>query len=103
MTLLNAITNFIKGLKSVVQISGVVHETISTAVAQGIENGINRVMPTIMKFFLIGAIIFTGILLLGIGIGKYAESLFLQPGLGFFLVGIILISVGGLFFFSIRR
>jgi formate hydrogenlyase subunit 3/multisubunit Na+/H+ antiporter MnhD subunit len=81
---------------------GALKGILSSSVAEGIESGINRSMPMLMKNLVLGAVFLTGIFILGLGIAKWTEHLFATPGMGFAITGIVLLVAGSLYFYSQR-
>ncbi|HIH09323.1 MAG TPA: hypothetical protein HA254_01495 [Candidatus Diapherotrites archaeon] len=88
------IGNFVSGIGSAVFQIGTLKTTLSSTIAGGVEGGIRRAMPMLMKNIVLGAIFLTGTFLFGIGLAKWAESLFTVPGAGFILTGLALLAVG---------
>ncbi|MEK6902123.1 MAG: hypothetical protein AABX02_00850 [archaeon] len=97
MSFADLIGNVLKGVESVLFRAGTLNTVLSSAVAEGIEDGINRAMPMILKKVVIGSILLTGILLAGFGIAQWSETLFTIPGIGFALTGVVLVVSGVLF------
>jgi hypothetical protein len=88
------IGNFVKGLGSAIFQVGTLKEILSSAVADGIENGINRATPLLMKNLVRGAVFFTGVFLVGLGIAKWMEALLVTPGVGYIFAGLVLLIAG---------
>lgn len=88
------IFEFLKGIGSAVSQAGVLKETLSSSIADGVEGGISRAIPLILNQIIIGSVFLTGIFLLGMGASKWVESLVLTPGVGFGITGIIFIASG---------
>jgi len=80
-----------KGFGSAVLQAGALKEILSLTIAGGVENGINRAMPVIIRTAVLGSVFFTGTLLFGLGLAKWAESLIATAGFGFILIGFILL------------
>jgi|SRR3989344_2704246 len=97
------IGNFMKGLGSTIFKIGALQGILSSAIAGGVEGGVKRAMPHIMKNMVLGAILLTGIFLLGLGIAKWADFMLAIPGLGFILTGFILMAAGSLYLSSNSR
>ncbi|HLC93315.1 MAG TPA: hypothetical protein VJH23_06440 [archaeon] len=90
MSLETIIENFVKGLGSAALRAGALKAVLSSAIADGVEGGIDRAMPTLMKNTVLGSVILTGVFLFGLGIAKWAESIIAAPGSGFIITGIVL-------------
>ena len=91
------IGNFVKGLRSAAIHAGTLKLVLSSAIADGVEGGVNRAMPALMKSVFLGAILLSGVFLFGLGIAKWAESFIAVPGLGFILTGIVLVAAGSIY------
>lgn len=97
MSLTTLLKNFMGGLKSAVSLAGTLQEILTSAVADGVEGGIHRLMPILMKNIVVGAVFVTGVFIFGLGLAKWAETLFATPGAGFMLTGIVLLVAGSLY------
>ncbi|MDP2666615.1 MAG: hypothetical protein Q8P05_03895 [Candidatus Diapherotrites archaeon] len=90
------ISQFLKGLKSAFIAAAGLRTSFSEAIADGISTGWDRVSPRLMKQVIIGAVLVTGVVWLGFGLGKLVESLLWNtPGLGHILVGLVFLLGGG--------
>lgn len=99
MSLTTTIGNLIKGVSSVLLRAGTLHQILSTAVAEGINEGIARAIPTLMKSMAVAAILVTGIFLLGLGLSMWAETIILSSGAGYVAIGLIFIAGAGLYWY----
>ena len=97
MSITDILGNVLKGVEGVLLRAGTLNTILSSAVAEGIDDGITRAMPMIMKKIVVGSIFLTGILLMGFGIAQWSETLFITPGVGFALTGVVLVVSGVLF------
>lgn len=103
MGLESFIGNFVEGLKSVIFQAGTLNKILSDAIANGVENGIARAMPLLLKTIAISSILFTGIFLLGWGFANFVEQAIKTPGFGFIVVGAILVGITFLYLKMDRR
>jgi len=88
MQILDEIVSFIEGVKSVVDIPNMLKEAISN----GVKVGVEKAKPVLIKVMLIAELTLAGIVLIGLGMGTYLESVISIPGVGFALAGMILIA-----------
>ena len=102
MTFQTLIRNFMQGVGSVFSRAGSLKEMLSDIIADGVESGVQRLMPLLMKWVLISALMVSGIALLAFGFGKWADSLVATPGVGFVGVGIAFLIIGW-FWFSTKQ
>ena len=92
------ITPFIDGLKSVVDVSGIVKGVISSSVAEGVEGGFYRITPSLIKLTAASGLLLTGLLMLALGLSYALESIVRIAGLGYLLTGIAFIAMGALYY-----
>lgn len=97
MSLSTTIGNLIKGVGSTLLRAGTLHQILSTAVADGIDSGIARATPALVKNCAVAAVLITGIFLLGVGMAKWAEAVVVDPGIGFMIIGVLFIGGAGLY------
>lgn len=97
MGLERMLSQFARGIASAFGLVATLNEILAAAIAEGINQGIQRLAPTIMKYVVIAAVLATGTLLLGYGIGRAADTFFATPGLGFAATGIIFILLAAIY------
>lgn len=97
MGFMDILNQFLHGVGSALSHAGLIKETLSSAIADGLESGINRSMPMLMKYAALAGVFFTGIFLFGWGVAVWAESIFATPGLGFILAGLVLVGLGSVY------
>lgn len=94
----NWITSFIDGLSSVISIPGLVKGVIASGVSDGLQVGINRITPSLVKLALVSGFLVVGLFMLALGLGNALETVFRTPGLGFAIAGGAFIALGGLYY-----
>lgn len=97
MSFSESVGSFMKGLGSAIFKVSSLKEILSSAIADGVEGGINRTIPLLMKSIILGAIFLTGVFLFGLGIAKWTETVFAIPGVGFVLTGFVLVGLGAVY------
>ncbi len=103
MDILKGIESFIDGIRSVVNVSTIVEQRISVSVADGVENGLERSIPSLMKAGLTLSLLVTGVILTGYGAGRALESALNYPGLGYLMAGALILFLGGALYFRKTR
>lgn len=96
MELLGQIGAFIEGLKSVMNVSGMVRSTLSGGIADGIEDGVERLRGLIRAFAVGLLLLALGVFFVSWGAAKALDALVFSayPGAGFALVGFVLALAG---------
>ncbi|MDP2666620.1 MAG: hypothetical protein Q8P05_03920 [Candidatus Diapherotrites archaeon] len=98
MSLSSSIGAIIKGLGSIILLRAeTVKGAISSSISDGIEVGIARSMPLLLKNMIVGAVLLTGILLVGFGLATWLEPLIATPGIGFIVIGFFFVASGYLY------
>ncbi|MBI2445177.1 hypothetical protein HYV43_02200 [Candidatus Micrarchaeota archaeon] len=100
MDLLKGIGAFVDGIRSVVSVSAIVEEKISNSVACGVEEGLERAAPVLIRAGLTASLLITGVIWMGFGAGRYLEAALDLPGLGYFAVGLGIALVGAVLHFQ---
>lgn len=103
MGLATGLGNLMKGLATALLRAGVLTEVLSSAIRNGIEGGITKATPSVLRLFALGALFATGIFLFGQGLAQWLTPLFTTPGIGFMLAGIVFVSAGTVYFVSTNQ
>ncbi len=94
MDLLKGIGAFVDGIRSVVSVSAIVEEKISNSVACGVEQGLERAAPVLIRTGLTASLLIIGVIWIGFGAGRFLEAALDVPGSGYFAVGLCIALVG---------
>jgi hypothetical protein len=94
----NWVASFIEGLQSVVNVTGKVKGVISSSISDGVEGGFHRIAPSLVKLCLVSVMLFTGLLMFGLGLSTAFENVLHVPGLGYMLTGIAFFAAGALYY-----
>ncbi|MEK6821537.1 MAG: hypothetical protein AABY11_04020 [archaeon] len=100
MSFAKMVGDIAKGLGSVLFHTHALKELLSSSIKLGIEGGIAAATPSLLRLVGVGAVLATGIFLLGTGFATWMSPFFETPGVGSMVAGIILLAVGGFYVYS---
>lgn len=103
MSFSTAFGAFVDGIRSVVNVSAIVEEKISNSVACGVEEGLARAAPVLIRTGLTAGLLIIGVGWMGFGAGHFLEAALDVPGLGYFAVGLSIAFVGAFLHFQNRK
>lgn len=78
---------FIEGIKSVVDVSGIVQSTISDSVSNGIERAFGRIIRPLEQTLMRVSLVFVSVLFIVWGLALFLDGFMPYRGLGFVVVG----------------
>jgi len=98
MGFLDSAMSFIEGIKSVVDVSGIVQSTISDSVSNGIESAFRRIIRPLERSLMRISLVFVSVLFIVWGLALFLDGFMPYRGRGFVVGGAAFGSFGWLFF-----
>jgi hypothetical protein len=98
MELIQMAAAFMQGVGAIADFGGKARDALSGALADGIEQGFDRIKPSMTGIVFGGAFALSGVLLVGYGVGAIIDKVLNGglPGVGFVISGVVLLAFGAL-------
>lgn len=98
MGLFDTVLDFIEGVKSVIDVSGVIQGSVSDAISNGIERGFRRIRKPLEQSVMRISFALASVFLIAWGAAMFLDSFVPYRGMGFVIVGMLIGLIALVFF-----